>query len=246
MRNKLVVVSGVLIVLAAWQVLSMTGLPFIPSPRVVLKILFSHVFWLEILPDFWATLGKVLMAVSGATLVGVSLGLLMGYFAFVYRLLTLPVDFFRALPATALFPLFMLLFGIGILSKMILIIFSCSLVMIVSTASGVRQGLLLRRMAAKTMGASKLQIFTRVIFFDALPQIFTGIKVILSMSILLVVVFGMFIGTKAGLGKRLYDFHLTYQISYMYAVIILIGLMSGVLNMFCLFVEKRVVHWVGK
>ena len=237
---------SILLFIGIWQIISMTDLPFIPSPQELFKVLVSFSFWSDNLGDFFPTVFRVIFAFSGAILLGVPLGLLMGYFSSIYKFLELPVDFFRALPATALFPLFMLFFGIGDFSKIILIIFSCSLVMMVHAASGVRQGLLLRRMAAKTMGANNLQIFSKVIFFDALPQIFTGIKIVLSMSIIIVVVLEMFIGSKSGLGKKIYDFHITYRIPQMYSVIITVGLISYFLNRLCVFFERHLVHWVGK
>lgn len=244
--NKLIVILSIFVILGVWQVISMTDLPFIPSPGEAFQLFFSGEFWSDVLPAFWATLLRVIVAFFGSVLVGVPLGLLMGYFFFVYKFLEFPVDFFRALPATALFPLFMLFFGVGGFTKIILIIFSCSLVMMVHAASGVKQGSKLRRMAAKTMGASQPQIFTKIVFFDALPQIFTGLKIVLSTTIIIVVVLEMFIGTRTGLGKKLYDFHLTYRIASMYAVIILIGLISYLLNKACITFEKKIAHWPGR
>jgi len=246
MLNRIILLLSILVFLGAWQVISMTDLPFIPSPQDVFTVIFFFNFWSDIAPDFFATLFRFFAAFIGAIILGVPLGLLTGYFYPLYKFLELPIDFFRAVPATALFPLFMLFFGIGDFSKTLLIIFSCSLIMMIHTISGVRHGVLLRRMAAKTMGANKLQIFSKVIFFDALPQIFTGIKIVLSTCIIIVVVLEMFVGSKAGLGKKIYDFHLTYRIPYMYSVIIIVGCLSYFLNRLFALLEKKVVHWQGK
>jgi NitT/TauT family transport system permease protein len=237
---------SVAIIIAIWYLFSLSGLPFLPSPALVFRRLLILLFSGQILPDLSASLMRLFLSFFGALALGVPLGLLMGYLSFFYQLLRFPVDFFRSVPATALFPLFMLFFGVGDFTKIVLIIFSCALIMIVHTAAGVRQSAKVRRLAAQTMGANKFQIFKKVIFYDALPEIATGIKIILSFSLVLVIVLEMFIGTKQGLGRRIYDFHLSYRIADMYGLIILVGVIGYFLNRLIRLFEKKVFHWFGK
>ena len=70
--------------------------------------------------------------------------------------------------------------------------------------------------------------------------------VAISLSLVLVVVTEMFIGTDAGLGKRIIDAQLVYQTADMYAAIIMTGILGFLLNKIAMFVENRVVHWKGK
>lgn len=81
---------------------------------------------------------------------------------------------------------------------------------------------------------------------DALPQIVIGLKVGLSLSLIAVVVSEMFIGSNTGLGQKIYDSYLTYEIAYLYAWLIVTGMAGYLLNKLFSLVERRVVHWMGR
>ena len=81
---------------------------------------------------------------------------------------------------------------------------------------------------------------------SALPQIFSGFRVAISLSLIIVIVTEMFIGTEAGLGKRIIDAQLVYQTADMYAAILMTSVMGFLLNKIMMFIENRVVHWKGK
>ncbi len=244
--TRFIPLGSIIILLCIWAWLSMSKMPFLPSPAIVLKRTLVLLFSGKILSDLGVSLFRLSLGFLGALIIGIPLGLLMGYFSFFYKAFRVPVDFFRSIPATALFPLFMLFLGIGDITKIVLIIFSCGLIMVVHTTAGVRGANKVRRLAAQTMGATRFQIFKKVIFYDALPEVSTGIKIILSFALVLVIVLEMFIGTKQGLGRKIYDYHLSYRIADMYALIIIVGMIGYLLNKLIRLFEKRVFHWFGR
>ena len=100
-----------------------------------------------------------------------------------------------------------------------------------------------RVMVAKTLRATPIQIFKYVVFPEALPRVFVGLRLTLSLALILAVVTEMFTGTTNGLGRRIYDAHDTYNIAEMYACILLIGAIGYALNKGFVCLEKRIVHW---
>ncbi len=85
-----------------------------------------------------------------------------------------------------------------------------------------------------------------VLIWESLPQTFVGLRSAASLSLVVIVVTEMFIGTNMGLGRKIIDAQLTYEITTMYAVILLTGIIGYTFNMFFLSVEKKVLHWTKR
>lgn len=220
---------------------------FLPSPLEVAQIIWTQIFITgEIIPDIIATVCRFIVGYAIAVVVGITLGILMGYSDKVYNALEFIVDFFRSIPSTALFPLFLLLFGIGDEAKIAVVVWSASLIILVNTMYGVRHASKLRMLVARTLKASKLKLLTKVIIPEALPSIFAGLRIALSISMIVVIVTEMFIGTNVGLGRRIIDAQLVYRIPDMYAAIIITGILGYLLNQFFLFYERKTIHWSGR
>ncbi len=238
-----------IIIICLWQFVSYFKFAsplFVPQPLDVLINLLNSMSSGTMLNDIGHTLYRVLVGFGIAVVVGVPLGLLMGYSSKIYNALEFTVEFFRGIPTTALFPLFLLIFGIGDQAKFAVTAWGAGLVILINSMYGVHLGKELRIRVAKTMKIKSFQLFSKVIFPEALPQIFSGFRVAISLSLVLVIVTEMFIGTDAGLGKRIIDAQLVYQTSTMYAAIIMTGIIGFLLNKITMFFENRIVHWKGK
>lgn len=240
---------GPIVFLLIWIILSLFHIVnplFLPSPLAVLKTFFISIFSGDIIPDILFTLYRMIIGFFLSAIIGIPIGLLMGYSDKVYGALEFLVDFFRSIPALALFPLFLLFLGIGDSAKIGVVVFACFFVVLINAMYGVKNANKTRIMASKTMGANNLDIFRKIIFWDALPDIVTGLRISLSMSLLVVIVTEMFLGTEVGLGHRIYDAHLIYRIPEMYVSIILVGLLGYLLNKLFVWWERRIIHWAGK
>jgi len=240
---------GVILFFAIWWVVAAVHLLdafFLPGPIEVLIELFTLLANGSLNLDIYVTITRVGLAFLIATLIGVPLGLLLGASTKVYESFEFIIDFFRSLPATAIFPLFLLVFGIDDSSKIAVAAFGASLVIIFNTAKGVMNSKQSRHIAAKLMGASKLQIFKNITFWESLPQTFVGIRTSVSLALIVIIVTEMFIGTYAGLGRRIIDFQYIYNIKGLFAVILLTGIIGYAINMAIVLIEKKVIHWNGK
>lgn len=250
MKNKkLYYILIPVILLCLWQVISYFKLVsplFLASPYEVITHLIDSFQNGTMLTDIGHTLYRVIIGFGIAAVIGVPLGLLMGYSSKVYNALEFTVEFFRGIPTTALFPLFLLIFGIGDQAKFAVTAWGAGLVILINSMYGVHLGKELRIRVAKTMKVKGFELFRKVIFPEALPQIFSGFRVAISLSLIIVIVTEMFIGTEAGLGKRIIDAQLVYQTADMYAAILMTGVIGFLLNKIMMLVENKVVHWKGK
>jgi NitT/TauT family transport system permease protein len=219
---------------------------FLPSPWTVLLKLKELLLSGSAYTHIGKTVYRMFSGYLFAIFLGIPLGIMVGYWEKVYNSLEFVIEFFRGFPATSLFPLFMLAFGIGDAAKIAIVIFSCSLVITINTLYGVRNSSKTRQMVAETMKASKTYIFARVILPDALPYITAGLRTALSLTLIIVVILEMFIGTDKGLGHLIYNAHMTYQIPEMYAMIIITGLIGYGLNKGFIKLEEEIIHWGGR
>lgn len=247
MRKEIFI--GPLVILVIWLLLTSFGIIsplFLPSIPSLGKELYYQLILGKIIPDITTTIYRVIVGFFLGFLAGVPVGILMGFSKKIYASIELVIDFFRSLPAMALFPLFLLIFGLGDKAKISIAFWATFLFMIINTIYGVKSCKETRIMVAKTMRASKFQILKKVILPSALPGIFAGIRVSISMALIVVVVSEMFMGTIHGLGQRIYNASLMYRIPEMYVAILITGILGYILNKVTMLIEGRFIHWAAK
>lgn len=233
---------------AFWMVISSWDLVnplFLPSPKETLSSLVSL---LKLPATYYSLLYTSLRALLGlllALIVGIPFGLILAKVRWLHHFFELPIEFFRAIPSSALFPLFILFFGIGDASKVAVVFYACSLIIIINAYYGAlpNQDKKDRINMLKTLGATKYQILVHAVLKDAIPNISAGIRVCISFAFALVVVTEMFLSANEGLGKMIYDFYLQYRISDMYASIIILGLTGFVINQLYILFERNYIFW---
>lgn len=235
----------VLLFFAIWEFLPRAGLvnsAFLSPPSAVLAAIVQLAQTGQLGKHVAASLQRSLAGLILAVVAGVALGLLMGvvrrFEAFVDPLLQL----FRQVSALALFPVFLLFFGIGEASKIAIIFWAAFWPVLLNTISGVKQVEKLLIHSALSMGASRGFIFFKVILPAAAPSIFTGIQLAGAYSITALVAAEM-IGSHAGLGFLTLNSQEIFQIPSMYAGIVLLAVLGLALNYGLALLEKRLTRW---
>lgn len=235
----------VLLFFAIWEFLPRAGLvnsAFLSPPSAVLTAIVQLAQTGQLGKHVAASLQRSLAGLILAVVAGVALGLLMGvvrrFEAFVDPLLQL----FRQVSALALFPVFLLFFGIGEASKIAIIFWAAFWPVLLNTISGVKQVEKLLIHSALSMGASRRFIFFKVILPAAAPSIFTGIRLAGAYSITALVAAEM-IGSHAGLGFLTLNSQEIFQIPSMYAGIVLLAILGLALNYGLALLEKRLTRW---
>ena len=241
---------GPFVILMIWSIVTLTHLVspiLLPSPWEISKSLVELFISTEhnILHDISLTCYRMLLSFVISCLVGIPIGLLMGYNLKVFRTFEFVVDFFRSIPPIALFPLFILLLGIGEPAKLGVPFYGCVLIIIINSIYGVINSPKLRRIIGQIYGFSKPKIFWKIVFPDSLPQVFAGMRTALSLALVLTIVVEMTIGSNNVLGKKIYDFHLLFDTPEMYASILITGIIGYLLNKCFLIIEKKIVHWTS-
>jgi len=196
--------------------------------------------------DFLKTVERTTYATLIAAAIALPLGIVLGSSERLYRSVEFVIDFFRSTPASAMFPLFLVLFGVGDKTKISVAAFGAMLVILFNVAYGVMNARKTRLLAAKVMGASRLRVLTDVMLLESLPQTFIGLRNGVSLALVIIVVAEMFIGSTDGLGHRVFEAQQLFEMPDMYAAIFAAGALGYWFNLMFLVVERRFLHWSGK
>ncbi len=218
----------------------------LPSPAEAFSDTWRALSRGPLLHDFWRTTLRTAQAFAIAAVIGVPLGVALGAREKLWRGVEFVVDFFRSTPASALFPLFLILFGTGEGTKVAVAAFGAGLVILFNAAYGVINARRTRVLAARVMGAGQGRILRDVLVWEALPQIIVGCRAGVSLALVVVVVAEMFIGSVDGLGYRVINAQMLFESGLMYGTIFLAGALGYALNLLFLVLETRFVHWTGR
>jgi NitT/TauT family transport system permease protein len=218
----------------------------LPSPDKAAMAIWSGMLEGGLLHDFLRTVERTSYSILIASVIAIPLGIFLGSSENLYRSVEFVIDFFRSTPASAIFPLFLVIFGVGDETKILVASFGAALVILFNVSYGVMNARKTRILAAKVMGASKFQVLIDVILLESLPQTFIGLRNGVSLALVIVIVAEMFIGSEDGLGYRIIDAQMLFEMPDMYAAIFVAGALGYGFNLLFLTIEQRFVHWSGK
>jgi len=248
--NRLLGMGTMAAALAAWQILSKAGLisPFLfPPPSDLLLALYDIATngfpdGIVISIHIAVTLKRIALGFLGAVLVGVPLGLATGYYRSMDRLAYPIVTFGRSIAAISVLPLFIAWFGIGELSKIMLIGFGAFWIIVTYTISSVKliDPLLIR--AAMSMDMETRDIFRQVILPAALPRIFTGLRVALIACFTIIVAAEM-IATVHGLGSLIMEARNSFRTDITMVGMLVIGFLGLAASKALDLLEQKLLPW---
>lgn len=241
-------VGAVALVLVWWlcAAADLVSDKLLPGPWETFGSLWNSLVTGDMVKDATATLRLTINSFAIAGALGIPIGIVLGSSRRLYHSVEFVIDFFRSTPATAMFPLFLLIFGIDDSSKISVAAFAAWLVVVFNVAYGVMNARQTRILAAKVMGASRGRIFRDVMFFESLTQTFVGLRMAVSIGLVVIIVAEMFIGSVDGMGHRIIDAQQVYDLEDMYASILVTGVIGYGLNLFFLGLERWLVHWAGR
>jgi NitT/TauT family transport system permease protein len=218
----------------------------LPGPGETFAALWKGLLHGKLGGDFIKTVLRTTYSTLIAAAIAIPLGILLGSSEKLYRSVEFVIDFFRSTPASAMFPLFLVLFGVGDATKISVAAFGAALVIVFNVAYGVMNARKTRLLAAKVMGASKLRVLMDVMLLESLPQTFVGLRNGVSLALVIIVVAEMFIGSTDGLGMRVFESQQLFNMPDMYAAIFAAGALGYGFNLLFLLIERQFVHWSGK
>jgi NitT/TauT family transport system permease protein len=188
------------------------------------------------------TLGRAMTGFILAAIVGVPFAATMARSTLIRNLFE-PIFFFGyPVPKIAFFPVFTYIFGIGSPSKIAFAFLECVYPIVVTAYLGFRAIPKSLIWAAENMGAEPSTITRRVVLPAAMPGIFTGLRIALPVSVIVVVLTEM-IGDSRGLGYYIAVSGTRFQYAKVYAAILVIGMCGFVLDRGILMLREKSVHW---
>jgi taurine transport system permease protein len=181
-------VTAIGIILLWWAITALGVVPrlFLPTPKDVLiqfgAVLRDGYAGASLAEHVSASLFRILTAAGFAILVGIPVGLLMGLNRWAKGILDVPIEFYWPLPPLAYLPLMIIWLGIGETSKITLLILAMFAPICLSAQAGVKSLPIERVNAARSLGASRLQLFFSIVLPTALPEILTGVRIALGVG----------------------------------------------------------------
>jgi NitT/TauT family transport system permease protein len=174
--------------------------------------------------------------------VGVPLGLMIGWNRLVATMADPLVQVLRPIPITAWLPFSIAVFGIRDLGSISLIFVGGFFAIVVNTTQGARDVDKNLMRAARMMGASSWTLLRRVVLPAALPNIFTGMRIGLGIAWTAVVAAEM-VAVKSGLGYVLWDAYYVGRMDIVFADMASIGIMGFISDRVIILIERRVLRW---
>jgi ABC-type nitrate/sulfonate/bicarbonate transport system permease component len=255
-RQRLVLTVARLAVLAAalgaWQLSAEGGgNPYFLPPSVVFPAMYRQWFdgpaghlWLtaDATANLLPSVERMLAGLAIASVVGIALGVALGRSALASDLVEPAVHFARAVPPPMLVPVFLYVLGIGTPMEVAAIIFGVIWPVLLNAMDGARHVHPGHLETARAFRLSPVQRLTRVILPGAAPKIFAGLRLGVALALVMMIV-SEFVGSLNGIGGEMIDAQGSGEISVMWAVIVVIGLLGVVLNLLLVAAERRMLTW---
>ncbi|MBV8837698.1 MAG: ABC transporter permease [Alphaproteobacteria bacterium] len=228
--------------LLVWQLLSLRVRPlFLPSPALTLQAVGE--LWDDgtLIQSIGASLARIMAGWSLGLLIGIPVGILMGYFSIVRRLLDPYVEFFRFIPPIAFVTLAVIWLGPGEASKVALILYTTIFIVMINTIAGVLSVSELRLRAAAALGASRLQTLITVIVPSTVPYMVTGARLAMGNSFL-TIVSAEIVAAQVGLGSMIWTSRNYGKTEWVFVGIITLGLLGYLCDRVVRFVVQRLLR----
>ncbi len=216
--------------------------PYLPTPQAVaigyMRLLEPSVFLSVVFPSLYRLSIGFGVAVILGTTVGITLGYLRGLDPWFRPLL----EYLRFIPTVAILPAALLLFGATDAMRIFIIAFGSVFPVLLAAIDGARRGNTMLLDVARVAGLSIHERLYQVVLPGALPSIFAGVRIALSIALVMMVISEL-VAANDGLGYYILRNQRLFQTANVYAGVLMIGTLGLVLTLALLAVEKRVLRW---
>jgi ABC-type nitrate/sulfonate/bicarbonate transport system permease component len=231
-----------------WEVLAQTRFLnlyiwyFFRPPSTILSELIYEAVSLKLLYNALFSLYRISLGFVIAALIGVPFGLVVGWSRLGNEVFGPLIDLFRPMPHIALYPLLVLIFGLGDQSKIFLVTLQCFFIITIGAMYGGRSVDRLLVNQLKVMGAGDKEIFLDAVIWSAMPFIFSALRLSIAVSWIALVTSEM-IGATEGIGWSILFYEKSSNFAGMFAYIFVISILAGLMLQILLFAERRLLRW---
>jgi ABC-type nitrate/sulfonate/bicarbonate transport system permease component len=234
-----------LVFFGTWELASWANIIsplFFPAPSVVIETIVRLFGNGELTENLLTTLARLLSGFLLGSLAGLSLGITMGWSAAARQVLDPVIAAVHPVPKISIFPLIMIVFGIGALSKTIVIAIAAFFPMVINTMAGVRQISPIYFEVASNYGARPWQVFRHVILPGSSPMILAGVRLGLNLSLSITTAIELLMG-RNGLGAMIWLSWQTLRIEELYAAIFCLAMIGISIRLLVNFLASHLVPW---
>lgn len=243
MADVLYPALAIVVVLVVWQLLVwVSGIAtyVVPGPLDVIQS--ATQIGPTVLGETLPTLFEILAGFALAVVIGVPLGIALAAFRPFERSVFPLIIALQGIPKVALAPLFVVWFGFGFTPKILLALLIAFFPIVIDTMAGIRSVNPSYVQLGRSMQGSKRSIYMKIVLPHALPQMFAGFKVAMSLAIIGAVI-GELMGTNGGLGYILLSATGQLQMDRAFVVILWLGVISVPLVQSVSWLERLVIPW---
>jgi NitT/TauT family transport system permease protein len=244
-RDRIISVASPLLLLAIWEMAARAGLidqRFFPAPTKIFATFLSLVSDGSLWSNTWATMQRLFWG----TLVGGIPGLLLGVAIGLSRPLKAIVDPLISatypVPKSAIFPLLLLICGLGEASKIAMVAIGVFYPVLINTATGVLEINKIFLDVGRNYGANRWHVFSTIALPGAVPHIMSGIKLGLGLGLMLIAIAEM-IGSKSGLGYMIWNAWELLSVEQMYVGLLVIAFLGFLISVTLNELERKLVPW---
>ncbi len=243
---------GAAVVLVAWQVASTLQLfpsALFPGPTQVAQAWYLWVFvggndlyagtWLE---SAVTSAGRVLAGYGVAAALGISIGVVIGYFRLLFISVDPVIQLFRPIPAVAWVPLAVVFFGFTAAASIFLITYGAFFPIVLNTTAGVLRSQNKYIQVGGMIGANRPQMLWHIVLPAAMPSVFTGLRLGISTAWILAIV-GEMVAVRSGLGYSLLNAYTVFRYDVVIAAMLSFAMLGFLSDRLVLLIEGRVMRW---
>ena len=248
-RNKLMRAGSLILFFIIWQLICTINVSkgffnprFLPSPIDVIKTGYEYIANGKLWDHIFSSLYRTLMGFGLGVIVAMLLGILITQWKVLDNLISPVLNMIGPIPVFAFLPMFIIWFGIGESSKVVLIAYATFMPLLTYTIDGIKNTNPVLIRSAKSLGANNFQIFTKVIMKSALPNVFVGMKVSLALTFSALVVAEM-MGASKGLGFMINNARNWFKIDDMFLAAALIGVEYTIFYAILSLAEGSLFKW---
>lgn len=249
MKNKIIRLLSIFNFFVIWQVICTVNTDmeyfnpkFLPSPIQIIEVAVKYIVDGTLITHVWASVFRVLLGFLLGTIVALAIGILVTKYSLLDNTISPILNLIGPIPVYAFLPIFIIWFGIGEGSKIILIAYATFIPLMTYTVDGMRNVNPVWIRCALSLGANERQIFTKILLKSALPNIFVGMKVSLGLTFSALVVAEM-MGANNGLGFMIINARNWFKTGDIFLAIALIGILYSVLHSILTKVESLLFKW---
>jgi ABC-type nitrate/sulfonate/bicarbonate transport system permease component len=245
-RGRILNIISVLILILLWVLISGRYPDFLPTPAQtgerLIQLFHKPIGKYSIGMHIWASLKRVLVALFFSIVLGIVIGVAMGWNRWVNAILGPIITVLRPIPPIAWIPLMILWFGVGELPKVLLIFIGTIFIVVLNSSAGVHMVDQTYINVGKIYGANTWQMLRHIVFPASFPAIIAGIKTALGCGWSVVVAAEM-IASKQGLGFLITRGSDSLDYPLVMIGMILIGMIGAMLSGMFSWIERRICVW---